>query len=328
MDALLDQCLTSLILDSKELREKMDIIVVIDGATDRSSEIAHRYADQYPEMFSVIDKENGNYGSCVNAALPRVQGKYVRILDADDSYYTNNLLDYIEVLEQQDADLILTDYDTVNEDGDVVSKTRLPIEANKSLLFSEIPSDMFIAMHEVAYRSEIFKEIDYHQTEGISYTDLEWVFHPMSVVRKVFYCNIFIYRYLNGRSGQTVNQSVILRRLSHVEKGLWAQLKVFQNITPDNMAYGYLKNVLIFRTKFIYQVGMDKKADYDLVSFDRKLQKYPLLYKEASLFTIPVGIFNMEMHFVRMWRIVKSRKGLYLFPLFDLHVLVNKLKKK
>lgn len=328
MEALLDQCLTSLILDDKELREKLDVIVVNDGSTDRSSEIAHVYAEMYPEMFSVIDKANGNYGSCINAALPAVKGKYVRLLDADDSYRTDNLTAYLNVLESQDVDLVLTDYDKVDVKGDVSETIGMTLPANRELSVTDLPTDGFVEMHKVTYRSSIFNEIDYHQTEGVSYTDLEWVFHPMSRVKTIFYYNRVIYKYLIGREGQTVDPSISLKRLSDMEKGLWNQLDVFKNISPQNMAYNYMHGVITYRTKLLYTWGLDKKAIYDLVAFDQKLKKEsPAIYEEATHYAIPLGLSDIEMPIVKMWRRVKKRNLLYLFPLFDLHVIINRLKK-
>lgn len=327
MEALLDQCLTSLILDDKELREKLDVIIVNDGSTDNSSEIAHRYADWYPEMFSVIDKRNGNYGSCINVALPLVKGKYVRILDADDSYIKANLPKYLQLLQDIDADLVLTDYETVNAEGKHMSKSSYPFSPNKFFSFSMIPPNLFINMHTATYLSKIFQHIAYHQTEGVSYTDLEWVFHPMSKVRTVYYLDIVIYRYLEGREGQTVDPAVRLKRLSHMEKGLWNQLEVFKNISPQNMAYNYMYGVITYRTKLLYTWGLDKKATYDLVAFDQKLKKdYPQIYKEATHYTIPLGLSDIEIPIVKMWRMVKKRYLLYLFPLFDLHVMIYRIK--
>lgn len=327
MEALLDQCLTSLILETKEQRETLDVIVVNDGSTDRSSEIAHGYAAKYPEMFSVIDKENGNYGSCINAALPKVKGKYVRILDADDSYFTEELADYLNLLNQLDVELVLSNYETINPDGNVIAKSGYPLPPNIVTAFSEIPAGLFIAMHSVAYLSVIFKHIKYHQTEGISYTDLEWVFHPMSEVHAFYYYNKSIYRYLEGREGQTIDPAVRLKRLSHMEKGLWTQLEIFRHIPNTNMAYNYMHGVITYRTKLIYTWGLDRKARFDLLAFDKMLkQDYPQVYMEASQYTIPLGIFDIQMPIIRMWRKVKIRNGLYLFPLFDLHVIINRIK--
>lgn len=127
MEALLEKDLNSLVLENAELRSKLDVIVVNDGSTDHSSEIAHQFAERYPEEFRVLDKPNGNYGSCINAALPMVEGKYVRIMDADDTYYAENLPAYLDVLEQQDAELVLSPYDKIDENGQIVSYERFHI---------------------------------------------------------------------------------------------------------------------------------------------------------------------------------------------------------
>ena len=90
MEKYLDKCLTSLIIEDKKLMKLLEVLVVIDGAKDRSSEIGHTYQDKYPETFRVIDKENGNYGSCINRGLKEAKGKYVKVLDADDSFDNGN----------------------------------------------------------------------------------------------------------------------------------------------------------------------------------------------------------------------------------------------
>ena len=72
MEAYLDKCLTSLIIDGME---RVEVVVVNDGSRDSSLAIAQSYAEKYPESFVVIDKPNGNYGSCINAGLYRATGK-------------------------------------------------------------------------------------------------------------------------------------------------------------------------------------------------------------------------------------------------------------
>lgn len=84
MEKYLDKCLASLIIEDKELMRQLEVLVVIDGAKDRSSEIAHTYQNRFADTFRVIDKENGNYGSCINRGLKEATGRYVKVLDADD----------------------------------------------------------------------------------------------------------------------------------------------------------------------------------------------------------------------------------------------------
>ena len=107
MEKYLDKCLTSLVIEDRELMKQLEILVVIDGSKDRSSEIAHAYQVRYPQTFIVIDKENGNYGSCINRGLKEAAGKYIKVLDADDCYNSKSLQQHLELLRIVDVDLHL-----------------------------------------------------------------------------------------------------------------------------------------------------------------------------------------------------------------------------
>ena len=127
MEAYLPRCLGSLVVDDKALLQKLDVIVVNDGSKDRTSEIAHEFESKYPGVFRVIDKTNGHYGSCINAALPVAEGEYVKVLDADDSVDTNEfeklLLAISEELGKKDqADVVVSDFVNVDPDGNILCR--------------------------------------------------------------------------------------------------------------------------------------------------------------------------------------------------------------
>lgn len=207
MEKYLDKCLTSLVIEDRELMKQLEILVVIDGSKDRSSEIAHTYQVRYPQTFIVIDKENGNYGSCINRGLKEAAGKYIKVLDADDCYNSKSLQQHLELLRIVDVDLILTSYVIVNEKGQIKSKRTFPLYPYKEYFFDEICVNSGVVdaeMHAVTYKTENLKNIDYKQTEGISYTDQEWIFMPMTTVRTVIYQPVYLYEYLVGREGQTM----------------------------------------------------------------------------------------------------------------------------
>lgn len=330
MEALLDQCLTSLILDDYEHRTMIDAIIVIDGATDRSSEIAHRYAEKYPETFSVIDKENGNYGSCINAALPMAKGKYVRILDADDSYETSNLSAFLDLLQNINNELVLTEFSNYDTEGNKTSCSCMPFEANKSFAFSTIPVKTFLPMHAVTYRTDIFNNIKYHQSEGISYTDMEWVFHPMSQVRTVYYWNKEIYRYLFGREGQTSDYIIRQRSQMHQQKGIMAEINVMKTLPGNrkNCNYEYLEHWLLYRLESIYKDNLvDLRGEFDLPSFDRQLKTVSReWYQKASQCKLPFKHLPLHLPIVKIWRQLgaNKRKHILLHPYYLLYKLDNK----
>ena len=114
MEAYLHKCLNSLIVSNNELLKQLEVLVINDGSKDSSSAIAHEYELKYPQSFRVIDKENGNYGSCVNIGLKDASGKYVKILDSDDYFEKDSLSVFIKLLTNIDVDCIFSDRKQIN----------------------------------------------------------------------------------------------------------------------------------------------------------------------------------------------------------------------
>ncbi len=60
-------------------KEKLEIIVINDGSTDRTREILRRYEDRV----RVIDKPNGGKADALNWGLREASGEFVAVLDSD-----------------------------------------------------------------------------------------------------------------------------------------------------------------------------------------------------------------------------------------------------
>lgn len=220
MEDYLDKCLTSLIVDDEDLAKKIEVLVVIDGAMDRSSEIAHSYQDKYPHIFRVIDKENGNYGSCINRGLKEATGKYIKVLDADDSFNKENFQKYLYFLYNIDCDVVLTDYMQVDSNERILRTIRYCLPQDRILKLDDLGSKEidYVLMHGVTYRTSMVKSIGYVQNEGISYTDQEWIFAPIAYAQTIAYFDKIIYKYLIGRNGQTMDPDIF-------EKNFWMEIK-------------------------------------------------------------------------------------------------------
>lgn len=65
-----------------ELMEDLEILIVNDGSTDHSLEIAEEYVRQYPDTYRVITKENGGHGSGINCGIANARGTYFKVVDA------------------------------------------------------------------------------------------------------------------------------------------------------------------------------------------------------------------------------------------------------
>ena len=80
VEKLLPRCIDSLL---KQTKRNIEIILVDDGATDRSGEICDEYAKK-SEKIRVIHKQNGGLTSAWKAGVKEAEGLYLGFVDSDD----------------------------------------------------------------------------------------------------------------------------------------------------------------------------------------------------------------------------------------------------
>lgn len=76
----------------------LEIVLVNDGSTDNSLEIAKKLEVNHPEI-QVIAQPNGGVAKARNSGIAHAKGKYILPLDGDDLIAENYIQDAIETLE-------------------------------------------------------------------------------------------------------------------------------------------------------------------------------------------------------------------------------------
>jgi glycosyltransferase involved in cell wall biosynthesis len=305
MEKYLRVCLDSLIIG--EDQGNLEVLVINDGSKDTSSAIAHEYEEKYPETFRVIDKENGNYGSCINRGLKEATGRYVKILDADDYFENTALKSLMQKIPTINTDLILTD-NTIFGDNNISKKYYgFELPTDSALDFANYCDKIkgCIQMHNVTYKRDIFSRFHYHQTEGISYTDMEWIFAPMARVQTFIYFPIPLYKYLIGREGQTISPEQIKRSIGHGLILTNSMLSMYDEAIKDADPgiHDYLYFRMLREVKSLYRSYLAEVPGLQLENlseFDKRLKaEQPELYIDSACFTM--GPF-IRIHYVDYWR--------------------------
>lgn len=303
MEKYLHKCLDSLIVSDKNLKQ-LEVIVVNDGSKDSSLDIAKEYKAKYPDTFVVIDKENGNYGSCINRGLKEAKGKFVKVLDADDYFNTDVFDRFISFLAQQDVDMVISDFCIVDESGKLMQKYVFDDISDGDFCLDDIPSTMTETLwhHAIAYNRRVFENLEYKQTEGISYTDDEWIFEPLINVGKVICFPQLLYMYLRGREGQTFDAKVIQKTLMHKRIVAKKMVDFYEN-NHDKCNQGnanYFKNKIISRLGDLYRCHFwySKEDNIQISKFDHQLKKIsPELYNYLDEYKN-----NYGWRYIRQWR--------------------------
>lgn len=66
--------------------ENLEIIIVNDGSTDNSAELAQAYADRYPHVH-LLHQRNGGVSAARNTGMAVAKGEYIAYVDGDDIAY-------------------------------------------------------------------------------------------------------------------------------------------------------------------------------------------------------------------------------------------------
>ena len=164
-EKFLDKGLTSFIVDDEKLLEKLEVIIVNDGTPDQSVTVAGRYADKYPDVFFIVNKENGGHGSAINEGMKHITGKYVKVVDADDWVDTKNLAKTIKILEKCTADAVIQSfrYYDISEEKYIPADINVP-DFDKIYNLKELVDmwyDVYdgLSFHGVIYRTDFYKKL-------------------------------------------------------------------------------------------------------------------------------------------------------------------------
>lgn len=113
VEAYLERCLLS-VLTQDITPHSLEVIAIIDGATDQSGAIVASFAEKYTSL-KVITQENSGVSVARNKGLAQATGAIVTFVDSDDYLERNALLSVVDYFIQNDLDVLYAHIQAVNE---------------------------------------------------------------------------------------------------------------------------------------------------------------------------------------------------------------------
>lgn len=203
--------------------EDVEILIVNDGSTDKTRKIGKQYAERFPSIVKVINKENGGHGDAVNSGLSHASGKYFKVVDSDDWVDEDSLMKLLEVIrgfvrEGSEVDMIVSNYvyEKAGMEHKKIIHYRNVLPQNEIFRWDDIGSfhlDQYILMHSVMYRTEMLKLCQLKLPKHTFYVDNIYVYYPLPHVRLLCYLDVDFYRYFIGREDQSVNEKIMISRV-------------------------------------------------------------------------------------------------------------------
>ncbi len=285
--------------------EDVEILIVDDGSTDRTAEIADEYARKYPTIVRAIHQENGGHGEAVNAGIRNATGLYFKVVDSDDwvdgEAYAK-ILDKLRELAGGSVtlDMLLANY-VYEKEGTAHKRVMRQTGFPKDQVFTwsdvrHFYKGHYILMHSVIYRTKLLRECGLELPKHTFYVDNIYVYKPLPFVRTMYYMDIDFYRYYIGRDDQSVNEKVMIGRIDQqirVNKIMIDDVDLHKVSNPKCRKYmfNYLEIITVISTVMLLRSGTEENLEKK-----RELWKY-IKDKDITLFhKLRRGIMGQTMN--------------------------------
>ena len=161
--------------------ESFELILVDDGSTDRSLDIAKKYKEADSRV-RIITENNAGPSTARNKGFTRARGKYVIFLDADDFYEPTLLSSLYELAEEKKLDVAICEFNVYNTqkacfednvksdhydvlaDGKVISKSECPdyiLQCTTAFICNKLWRRDFLFENKILFNPElkIFEDV-------------------------------------------------------------------------------------------------------------------------------------------------------------------------
>ncbi len=299
-EVYIEKCLNSFL--SEECLESIEVIVVNDGSLDRTPELVQSYVEKYPGTVRLHNQENGGHGAAINTGVSLVQGKYFKVIDADDWIKTENLKVLLKMLETAEEDAVILPYHTVDMKTGMREHYGIYCKEQKlSCTLNEITENWNhycngTTFHGLIYNTEFYRSKKIYLTEHVFYEDHEFATIPCCLADSVLVLSkISLYEYLIGNAEQSVSFENQVKRSGHMEQVINHMLEFYYaNNTRSSFSKEYfLKKLEAFVMSYYAVLCMSaserkknrKKANQYLKAMFEKLPecKIRLCKKTAVL---------------------------------------------
>lgn len=313
MEKYLENCLDSFIYDEKA--EDLEVLIVNDGSKDNSLSIARRYEEKFPNIFKVIDKENGGHGSTINAGLKVAKGKYFKVVDADDWVDTEELKKLLEFLYKNDVDCIISNYVHFYEfTNKYLTENCMIIEPFVIKDINDVKNFRF-TMHSFVFSTEKIRNV--RLQEKCFYVDVEYNIYSYAQCENVVCLPINLYQYRLGRAGQSVSpEGLYKHRDNHftVVKNIISFYETNkEQISPVKKDNIFKHVTVIARAHYEYHNLMSyshPEVLQELKQYDEWLKQYPEIYQEVLSSKIVKSFRKNDFKVLRFNRLIYKLKGI------------------
>lgn len=284
--------------------ECVEVVIVNDGSRDGTAAIADEYAAKYPDQVRAVHQENAGHGGAVNAGLKNATGLYFKVVDSDDYLDEEALKAVIRCLSDLEqsgtpVDGLITNYmyDKQGARHKKVVRYRSLFPRNRIFGWEEsrlqLPGQNLL-MHSLTYRRQVLLDCGIQLPTHTFYVDNLMAYLPLPHMEKLYYLDVDLYRYFIGRSDQSVNEQVMVKRQDQQRRVTDIMIRQ-GNLSPEigkkrrRYMMNYLNMILTVSSVMFYLDGGEAALQKQRDMWQLLAQTDPAVYHALRRSLLGVG---------------------------------------
>lgn len=290
---------------NQTLRE-LEIIVVDDGSTDRSGQIAEEYAAKDTRI-KVVHKRNGNPGATRNIGLALVTSEYVGFIDSDDWIEADMYRTMYELITHDNSDLVVcgVSVDYTRDKRSILYQVENTYTENDpdcllEMYFDLTEKKLFAYPVNKLYRTNLIRKYQLQFPEVLPYEDLMFNLNYYVVLESVSLLPGVFYHYMRREelSAAGAYSPDHLHACKMTENVFCRFFEVYNNNNIDVVSYLRSRRISDY---LAYACGFYKRNSpltrKERIAYLEKDFVKNMELKQDLLLTPPVGLYQKIFYF-------------------------------
>ena len=236
----------------KQIFDDWELIIINDGSTDDTQQIAEIYAHQ-DSRIKIINQRNAGRSSARNIGLKIAKGEYISFLDSDDIYFEHTLDNLVTSILKYNSDLVIGNISYNKKTKNILNDKYLERENAVKEIFSlrVTQPTIFNSVCNKLFKKEIIQKKNIFFPSNIEMgEDVIFVLRYCNQIQSIVTISVSIYNYIPSIQSITKSRfrSSYMDR-KHLSSYLLIDLYKKWNLPLDKV-YGSFFNYKMFGCSF------------------------------------------------------------------------------
>lgn len=278
VEKYIEKCVTSVL---EQTFDDFEIIVVIDGSTDGSEAKARKLQEENPGKIIIINQENKGLGGARNTGIINARGEYLLFVDSDDYIEKDLLADATKIIESENSDVVIFDFDYVDESGALLKHERAVPMGNAELSVMPGVLTAWPCAWDKLYKKTLFTENGIFYPDRLWFEDLATTPRILSETLKISYLAKPYYNYVQRSDSimaDSKKNSARILRNKEILTAYELSENYFLQTGKHAQYYSELEYLAVYHILFTATMRVNKSDPGNMLQaqlVDYTLKKYP-----------------------------------------------------